>query len=144
MSGVDGAAARRRDRRLRQFLRQEQLSVKMHVAAVLHHSAQRGARVDAATNSATNVVAATQTMTYAAPALVVEYVVLAPTPAVHAALARTDEYVAPAPVITHLACLLEPPVLVVQVVQVPQVQMIAKQLRLENLFLVKTPKLARV
>ena len=42
----DGAAARRRHGRFRQFLKHEQLSVKMHVAAALHHSAQRGARVD--------------------------------------------------------------------------------------------------
>ena len=51
MFGVDGAAARRRDRRLRQFLRHEQLSVKMHVATALHHSAQRGARIDASTQT---------------------------------------------------------------------------------------------
>ena len=62
MSGVDCVAARRRDQRLRQFPRQEQLSVKMHVAAARHHSAQRGARVDAATNTTTNIAAATQTM----------------------------------------------------------------------------------
>ena len=43
MYGVDGAAARRRGRRLRQSLR--------HVAGALHHSAQRGARVDAATQT---------------------------------------------------------------------------------------------
>ena len=51
MYSVDGAAARRRDRRPRQYLRHEQLSVKMRVAAALHHSAQRGARVDAATQT---------------------------------------------------------------------------------------------
>ena len=38
MYGVDGAAARCRDRLLRQFPRHEQLSVKMHVAAALHHT----------------------------------------------------------------------------------------------------------
>ena len=82
----DARVPRRRDRRKRQFPRHEQLSVKMHVAAAVHHSAQCGARVDAAT----------QTMTYAAPALVVEYIFCAPAPAVVAARARTDEYVAPA------------------------------------------------
>ena len=38
-----GAARRRRDRRLRAAWHHEQLSVKMAVAAALHHSAQRGA-----------------------------------------------------------------------------------------------------
>ena len=50
--------------------------------------------------------AATQTMTCPAPALVVEYVIHAPPPVVHAAPARTDECVAPAPVVSDLASLL--------------------------------------
>ena len=92
MYGVDGAAARRRDRRLRQFLRHEQLSVKMHVAA-------RGARVDAATQTMCFVDAATCAAT-ASLAPVIEYVA--------AACAVTDsapspviDYVAPVPAVIH-------------------------------------------
>ena len=110
MYGGDGAAARWRDRRLRQFLRHEQVSVKMHVAAALHHSAQRGARVDAATQ------------TEPAPALVVEYI--APAPAASTTLAPVNEYVVPALVVTDVESLLEPPVPVFQGLQVPQVQII--------------------
>ena len=133
MYGGDGAAARRRDRRPRQFLRQEQLSVNMHVAAALHHSAQRGARVDVAT----------QTEPYAAAAFVVEYI--SPAPAASATPAPVNEYVAPALVVTDLESLLEPPVPVLQFLQVPQVQIIEKKpssLRLP--FLIKMPKLSRV
>ena len=61
------------------FLRHEQLSVKVHVAAALHHSAQSGARVDAAT----------QTEPCAAPALVVECI--APAPASSTTLAPVNE-----------------------------------------------------
>ena len=43
MMAGGGAARRRRDRRLRAAWHHEQLSVKMAVAAALHHSAQRGA-----------------------------------------------------------------------------------------------------
>ena len=65
MYGVDGAAARRHDRRLRQFLRHEQVSVKMHVATALHHTAQRRARVDASTQ--TDLLAAATCAAIAAP-----------------------------------------------------------------------------
>ena len=41
--GTSSAAKRMRDRRLRAAFRHEQLSVRMAVAAALHHSAQRGA-----------------------------------------------------------------------------------------------------
>ncbi len=68
--------ARRRNRRLRQILKHEQLSVKMHVAAALHHSAQRGARVDASTQ--TDPYAAATCAATAAPAPVFEYVAPAP------------------------------------------------------------------
>ena len=76
----------------------------------------------AATDAATD--AATQTVVYAAPAPVVEY--MSPASAVYAAPAPVNEYEAPALVFTNLACLQEPPLPVVQVVQVPQVQMIEK------------------
>ena len=90
MYGVDGAAARRRDRRLRQFLRHEQLSVKMHVAAALHHSAQRGARVDASTQ--TDSYAAATCAATAASVPIFEYV--APAPVI--------EYISPAPAMTYV------------------------------------------
>ena len=76
----DGAAARRRNRRLRQILKREQLSVKMHVAAALHHSAQRSTQTDsyaAATCAATDAPA--PVFDYVAPALVIENI--APVPA---------------------------------------------------------------
>ena len=44
MEGARGAAARRRERRLRCFWRHEQLSLKMALAAVAHHSAQPTAK----------------------------------------------------------------------------------------------------
>ena len=60
-------------------------------------------------------------------------------------LGTADEYAAPALVITDLAFFQETPVPAVQVVQVPQVQMIAKKpLRFRNPFLVKALKLPRV
>ena len=89
--GVDGAAARRRERRLRQVLRHEQLSAKMHVAAALHHSAQRGARVDASTQ--TDSYAAATCAATAAPVSIFEYV--APAPVI--------EYIASAPALTYVA-----------------------------------------
>ena len=98
MHGVDGAAARRRDRRLRQFLRHEQLSVKMHVAAALHHSARRGARVDAATQSMNSTDAAI-CAAIATLAPVIEYV--APVPAVHATSETLIESVALAPAVAN-------------------------------------------
>ena len=93
MYGVDGAA-RRRDRRLRQFTRHEQLSVKMHVAAALHHSAQRGAREDAATQTMNSTNAATSAAT-ATPAPVIEYVALVL--AVYATPATFIAFATPAP-----------------------------------------------
>ena len=124
-----------------------QLSVKMHVAAALHHSAQRGARVDAVTNTATTAVATTQTMTYAVPAPVVEYI--SPPPTVHSTPAPVIEYVATEPVTTDNTLLLEPPVPVVQVVQVPQVQdpqlqIMENSLRLQRSSLLNVPKLLKV
>ena len=82
----------------------------MHVAAALHHSAQRGARVDAATQ------------TEPPPALVVEYI--APALAASTTLAPVNEYVVPALVVTDLESLLEPLVPVFQGLQVPQEQII--------------------
>ena len=83
------------------------------------------------------------TQTDPAPASMAEYI--APAPAVYAAPAHVYASAAttPAPM-TELSDFLEPPVLVVQVVQTPQVQFIGKQLRLQSLFLVKAPKLLRV
>ena len=113
MYGVDVAAARRRDRLPRQFTRHERLSVKMHVAAALHHSAHRGACVDAATQTTNSADAATFSATatlapvveYVAPASavtdtvlipVIEYVALVPA-FVEATPATVAEHVAPAP-----------------------------------------------
>ena len=73
-----GGAARRRERRLRAFLRHEQPSLAMQTATVSHHSWRRAGRADAST----------QTVSYSAPAPVVE----------HAAPAPVFEYAAPAPV----------------------------------------------
>ena len=106
--GGSGAARRRRDRRLRMHWRHEQLSLRMLPASVGHHGWQSQASVGVQT----------------AQAPVAEHVVPAPlaeyTSAVHAA---------PAPVITDLASLLEPPVPDVPVFQVSQVP---RMLRIEK------------
>ena len=109
-------------RRLRCFLRHEEMTVHMAVAAAVHQSAYKP-------NATTHVDACTQTMTFcdaatcaatAAPAPVIEYVVTAPaitstalspvfehvTPApidVFTAPARAIEYVAPSPAIDYVA-----------------------------------------
>ena len=75
----------------------------------------------------------TQTEADTAPALVVEYIIPAPALSVHAALARTHEYVAHALVFTDLAFFLEPLVPVVQVVQDPQVQLIEEIVVIEEI-----------
>ena len=118
--GGSGAAHRRGDRRCHMHWSHEQLSLRMLLASVGHHSWQSVASVGV------QIV----------PAPPTEYVALVPVPerttpvlAVHAAPARTYECFAPAPVITDLASLLKPPVpdvSVAQVVQVPQLQIIEK------------------
>ena len=112
-----GGAARRRERRLRAFLRHEQPLLAMQTATVPHHSWRRAGRADAST----------QTVSYSAPAPVVE----------HAAPAPVFEYAAPAPV--H-ADFLEPPVPIVQVAKVPQVQVIEKSTRFSKSSLLTTPQ----
>ena len=82
-----GAARRRRERRLRAFLRHEKLSLAMQMA-VSHHSWHRGGRADASTQIVTHSDAATCAAT-AAPAPEFEYV--APAPVI--------EYIAPAPTV---------------------------------------------
>ena len=92
-----GSARRRRERRLRCFLRHEEMAVRMALARASHHAVQRHPSTQtvspppAATNAATP-----------APSPVIEYVVPAPT-VTHAALAPVFEYVAPAPVIEYIA-----------------------------------------
>ena len=78
-----GVARRRRERRLRAFLRREKLSLSMHMATVSHHSWHRAGRADASTQTLTYTDAATCAATaapeYVAPALVVEYIAPVPT-----------------------------------------------------------------
>ena len=115
-----GGAARRRERRLRAFLRHEQPSLAKQTVTVSHHSWRRAGRADAST----------QTVSYSAPAPVVE----------HAAPAPVFEYAALAPVHSDF---LEPPVPIVQVAKVPQVQFIEKSTRFSKSSLLKTPKLPK-
>ena len=114
-----GAAVRRRQRFLRSVWRHEQLCLRMMAATMSHHSWQSRASVGVQTDEA--------------PAPVAEYIVPAPTPdpAVYTASAPVNEYVASSYVIEYVApapvtTLLEPPVPVVQVVQVRHVQIIEK------------------
>ena len=97
--GTVGAARRRRDRRLRAFLKHERLTVAMNLATVQHHSHMKSAVVDVCVQvgsplaPVTEYVAPAPAVTFAAPAPVIEYV--APAPAVtYAALAPVFEYVA--------------------------------------------------
>ena len=108
-SDVD--AKRRRERHLRSWLRHMRLTVAMELSAALHHSRGVGPLPHATTE------ASTQTVDHAAPAQVVEYT--SPAPAVNAAFAPVNEYVAPELVLTNLACLQETSVPIVHVVQVP-------------------------
>ena len=91
-----GAARRCRERRLRAFLRHEKLAVAMQMATVSHHSWHRAGRAGAGM----------QTVTYAAPAPVDEYIT--PNLAVFAASAPPPAATcaatpAPAPVIENVA-----------------------------------------
>ena len=72
----DGPAARRRDRRHRQWLRQERLSIRTNVAEMRHHSAPQPTYIHVGRQTVSPVI----------------------------------EYVTPAPVMTHIKSLLEPPV----------------------------------
>ena len=87
-SNGSGAARRRRERRLRTHWRREQLTKRMLLASLAHHSAQK---MPAATQAATYADAYTQTETVA------EY--SAPAPAVYTTSA-TAVHAAPAPVST--------------------------------------------
>ena len=115
-----GAASRRRERRLRNFWRHEQLSLKMMAASMSHHSWQSRESVGVQTDAVTTPVdeyippaaapyAATASpipvtedvtpapaVTYAAPAPMIEYVA-------HAKPETVNAYVAPAPVIEYIA-----------------------------------------
>ena len=124
--GTVGAARRRRNRRLRAFLKHERLTVAMNLATVQHHSHMKSAVVDVCVQvgsplaPVTEFVAPAPAVTYAAPAPVVGYVApalavtyaapapvidyFAPAPSVtHAAPASVFEYVAPAPVLEYIA-----------------------------------------
>ena len=84
---VDGAARRRRERRLRGRWKYECLSVRMAVAAAMHHSSGK--------RSVTTTEVAVQTD-------IALTVFPAPPP--------VNDYVDPAPVMVDITCLLEPPV----------------------------------
>ena len=106
--GTVGAARRRRDRRLRAFLKHERLTVAMNLATVQHHSHMKSAVVDVCVQvgsplaPVTEYVAPAPAVTFAALAPVFEYV--APAPAVtFVAPAPVIEYVAPAPVFEYIA-----------------------------------------
>ena len=100
--GTVGAARRRRDRRLRAFLKHERLTVAMNLATVQHHSYMKSAVVDFCVQvgsplaPVTEFVAPAPAVTYAAPAPVTEYV--APAPAV--ALSVPSQQLRPATVAT--------------------------------------------
>ena len=94
------SAARRRDRRPRQWLRHERLSIRMCVAEMRHHAAPQPIYVHVGTQTAAPVIE-------------------------HVASALANNFVASAPVIEYVASvsektLLEPRVPVVDVLQVPQ------------------------
>ena len=92
-----GSARRRRKRRLRCFLRHEEMAVRMALARATYHAVQRHQR----TQTVTPPLAATYAATLA-PLPLIEYVV--PAPAVtYAAPALVIEYVSPALVIEHTA-----------------------------------------
>ena len=106
--GTVGAARRRRDRRLRAFLKHERLAVAMNLATIQHHSHMKSAVVDVCVQvgsplaPVTDYVAPAPAVSYAAPAPVFEYV--APALAVtYAAPAPVVDYVAPAPAVTCAA-----------------------------------------
>ena len=106
--GTVGAARRRRDRRLRAFLKHERETVAMNLATVQHHSHMKSAVVDVGVQVGSPLAPVTEYVTpapavsYAAPAPVVDYV--APAPSVtYAAPASVFEYVAPAPVLEYIA-----------------------------------------
>ena len=92
--GTVGAARRRRDRRLRAFLKHERLAVAMNLATIQHHSHMKSAVVDVGVQVGTPLAPVTEYVTpapavsYAAPAPVVGFV--SPAPAVtYAAPARS-------------------------------------------------------
>ena len=106
--GTVGAARRRRDRRLRAFLKHERVTVAMNLATVQHHSHMKSAVVDVGVQVGSPLAPVTEYVTpapavsYGAPAPVVGFV--SPAPAVtYAAPASVFEYVAPAPVFEYIA-----------------------------------------
>ena len=117
---------------LRCFRRHEEMAVRMALARATHHAVQR--------HQCTQTATPAQVAEYIAPTAVNVYVAppLAATCAATAAPAPVIEFAGPAPTITDIACLLEPPVPLiqhsdnivdvpgVQVEQVPQVQIIEK------------------
>ena len=90
-----GSARRKRERRLRCFLRHEEIAVRMALARATHHAVQRHQCTQTVTLAAT--FAATP-----APLPVIEYMVSAPT-VNHVAPAPVIEYVSSAPGIEYIA-----------------------------------------
>ena len=90
----DGPAARRRDRRLRQWLRHERLSIRMNVAEMRHHSAAQLTYIHVGTQTVSPVIE------YVAPAPVMTDITSLLKPPVPLVL---TEYVAPAPAATYAA-----------------------------------------
>ena len=83
-----GSARRRRERRLRCFLRHEEMAARMALARATHHAVQR--------HPCTQTVAPAPADTYAAPAPMIEYVA----PAIPETV---NTYVAPSPLIEYIA-----------------------------------------
>ena len=73
--GTVGAARRRRDRRLRAFLKHERLTVAMNLATIQHHSHMKSAVVDVCVQVGSPLAPVTE---YVAPAPAVSYAAPAP------------------------------------------------------------------
>ena len=90
-----GSARRRRERRLRCFLRHEEMAVCMALARATHHAVQR--------HQCTQTVAPAPAHTNAAPAPMIEYVAPAipETVNTNVAPALVIEYIAPSPAVSY-------------------------------------------
>ena len=93
---VVGSARRRRERRLRCFLRHEEMAIRMALARATHHAFQCHQCTQTLTSPAATYAATP------APSTVIEYVVPAPS-VTYTAPAPVIEYVVPAPVIEYIA-----------------------------------------
>ena len=130
----DGPAARRRDRRLRQWLRHERLSIRMNVAEMRHHAAPQPTNIHVGTQTATPVIecmapspAMTDITSLMEPHIsfvLTEYVVPAPaaTYAATTSLVTLTEDVTPAPSVSHTT-----PAPVIEHMAAPVIEYIAHQ-----------------